>query len=332
MNYWRRWIARIQKKTGHLSPAEMGCYDRLLDWCYGEEKPLPPDLTRCCRIAGAVTPDEIEAVRSVLQQFFVLSPTGYSQNTVSEELAIAQPAIDAARANGAKGGRPKGSGKKPSEKPSRKPSGLPQRNPAETQPAPQRGTHRGTTDQPLTLLPSVESKKGEEGAAVASPLPPPAADATVHPSHPAPDKPAPVLKPAKKAKPETGAQFMRFWDAWPKHPRKAARLQCWNKWRADGLDERADEIVAHVEAMKRSPAWLKDGGDYIVAPLVYLNQARYEAPVTAELDGQSRETVQQYHARLAAEREAEAKRMEGARGPSPEVAKKIAELVGKVRT
>ncbi len=107
MNYWPRWIGSIQKKTSHLSLAEMGAYDRLLDHCYATEAPLPADVDRCCRIAGAASKAERAAVASVLAEFFTLTEAGYSNERVTSELLIAKPKIDAARTNGAKGGRPK---------------------------------------------------------------------------------------------------------------------------------------------------------------------------------------------------------------------------------
>ncbi|RUR68669.1 hypothetical protein EJP67_16525 [Variovorax guangxiensis] len=53
----------------------------------------------------------------------------------------------------------------------------------------------------------------------------------------------------------------------------------------------ADAIIGHIERMKASRDWTKDGGAYIPAPLVYIRNRRWEgaedvkaAPVTA--DGQ----------------------------------------------
>jgi hypothetical protein len=70
--------------------------------------------------------------------------------------------------------------------------------------------------------------------------------------------------------------FARFWTAWPKSDRKAARGKCEQLWRRGGFDASAEQIVAHVEAMKSSIDWRKESGAYIPAPLVYLNQRRWE--------------------------------------------------------
>lgn len=76
-----------------------------------------------------------------------------------------------------------------------------------------------------------------------------------------------------------GVGFDRFWSAWPASRRKAGKPQCIAKWHTRGCERIADQIVAAVEASKHSEDWLKDGGQYIPAPLTWLNQARWEAPV-----------------------------------------------------
>lgn len=81
----------------------------------------------------------------------------------------------------------------------------------------------------------------------------------------------------KSIKPTT-LGFAKFWATWPQHKRKAGKPQCITHWESNGLEERADRIVAHVEAMRRSVDWTKDGGQFIPAPIVYLRQQRYDAP------------------------------------------------------
>lgn len=75
--------------------------------------------------------------------------------------------------------------------------------------------------------------------------------------------------------------FADFWRRWPSHPRKAARDQCRRKWAAKGCEGQAARIVTALEAAKASAAWRKDGGEFIPAPLVWLNQSRWEAPTHA---------------------------------------------------
>lgn len=76
--------------------------------------------------------------------------------------------------------------------------------------------------------------------------------------------------------------FARFWAAYPATTRKAAKAQCLRKWGDMGCALIADRIVEHLEAMKRNDQWTKDNGQFIPAPIVYLNQARWEAPTSDE--------------------------------------------------
>lgn len=117
MNFYKRFIGDIQRDTGHLSLAEFGAYDRLLDHYYATGSALPSDIDACCRIARAMTKDEKKAVSSVIGQYFTLTELGYIQKRVEQELSEAQPKIEANRVNGLKGGRPKGSKNKTQEKP-----------------------------------------------------------------------------------------------------------------------------------------------------------------------------------------------------------------------
>ena len=71
--------------------------------------------------------------------------------------------------------------------------------------------------------------------------------------------------------------FDEFWKAYPKTKRKAAKPQCMAKWATKGLDAIGARVVAALEAAKRSDEWRKDRGQFIPAPLVWLNQERWEA-------------------------------------------------------
>lgn len=129
MNFYKRFIGDIQAKTGNLSLAEFGAYDRLLDHYFSTESALPPDVKECYRICRAMDADERKAVDKVLRRFFVLQEHGWVQSKADEVIADAIPKIEAARANGKKGGRPK----KETEP---KPNGFPNDNPTETQDEP----------------------------------------------------------------------------------------------------------------------------------------------------------------------------------------------------
>lgn len=70
--------------------------------------------------------------------------------------------------------------------------------------------------------------------------------------------------------------FAAFWLAWPTGDRKQAKGKCFEAWKKAGAEPHAALIVAHVERMKRSTHWTKDDGQFVPAPLVYLNQRRWE--------------------------------------------------------
>ena len=123
MNFYKRFVGDFQAKTGHLSLAEVGAYDRLLDHYYATERRLPDDVDACCRITRAMTKEERKAVESVLKQFFELDDGGYSQSRADEMIAEAQPKIAANRTNGVKGGRPKKQKPETEEKPTGFPLG-----------------------------------------------------------------------------------------------------------------------------------------------------------------------------------------------------------------
>lgn len=70
-----------------------------------------------------------------------------------------------------------------------------------------------------------------------------------------------------------GGGFDAFWECWPKNDRKQDKAKCAAKWSKDGLDAMAEKIVADVEAKKATAKW-RDG--YVEAPMVYLNNRRWE--------------------------------------------------------
>ena len=71
------------------------------------------------------------------------------------------------------------------------------------------------------------------------------------------------------------AGFLEWWSAWPANSRKGAKQQCLNKWAKNECSNEAVHILAHTEFMKTQDCWLKSNGDFVCAPLVYLNQQRW---------------------------------------------------------
>ena len=75
-------------------------------------------------------------------------------------------------------------------------------------------------------------------------------------------------------------EFEKFWQAWPKnggrYSRKGGKAACLAVWNKRYHFTQVDTIIKHVEWLKTTEAWLKDQGAYIPAPLVYLNQQRWD--------------------------------------------------------
>lgn len=80
---------------------------------------------------------------------------------------------------------------------------------------------------------------------------------------------APAVKPGL-------LRFQDFWAAWPVSTRKGGKGKCEDVWAKRHLDAEAEAILAHVKAMSQSTEWRKEAGQYVPAPLVYLNGRRWD--------------------------------------------------------
>lgn len=81
--------------------------------------------------------------------------------------------------------------------------------------------------------------------------------------------------------------FADFWKTWPSTDRKQAKGKCLDAWKKANAERDAAVILAHVESLKTSQGWLKNGGEFIPAPLVYLNQRRWEGAEEVASEGSS---------------------------------------------
>jgi len=66
--------------------------------------------------------------------------------------------------------------------------------------------------------------------------------------------------------------FDRFWEVWPKSPRKVGKAACIRTWITNGMDQHVDRIVSHVSRLKGTTQWLSG---FEPAPMTYLNQRRW---------------------------------------------------------
>lgn len=84
VNYFDFHIGDYMRDTAHLSLLEHGVYMRLLLAYYGREAPIPDDAAE--RLAGARSPVERKAVRTVLGEFFELRDGSWHQGKCEREI------------------------------------------------------------------------------------------------------------------------------------------------------------------------------------------------------------------------------------------------------
>lgn len=105
MNYYQHHIGDCAKEVGGMSALEVGIYALLRDWYYDAEQPIP--AARVYRIARANSDVEKSAVDVVLSELFRLEDDIWRKPDIDAQIEDANRRINTARANGAKGGRPK---------------------------------------------------------------------------------------------------------------------------------------------------------------------------------------------------------------------------------
>ena len=92
--------------------------------------------------------------------------------------------------------------------------------------------------------------------------------------------------------PKGNDMFEEFWKVWPSNPRKGAKAKCRQVWIKSYCDTQADQIIKHIQWLKTTEQWLKSNGAFIPAPLVYLNQQRWDgAEVPDVVQKQERDPV-----------------------------------------
>ena len=79
------------------------------------------------------------------------------------------------------------------------------------------------------------------------------------------------------------AMFEQFWKAYPSTPRKGGKAKCKQVWDKSYCDTQAEQILKHINWLKTTEQWLKLNGAFIPAPLVYLNQQRWDGAEVPEI-------------------------------------------------
>jgi len=216
VNYYERYCGDYGRDTAHLSLAEHGAYTLMLDAYYSMERAFSADYAPLYRICRAMTKLEQAAVKSVADEFFPVGDDGLRHNSRADrDITKALKRINARRANGSKGGRPKndllGSENETKEKPAR----LRNDNLLGTL----RETYPG---EALHQTPCTTRQQKKN------------------------------LTPLRRAEPDG---FRAFWNAWPASRRKVARAKCRDVWEHRHLEELSNEINRHVSEMRSSEQW-----------------------------------------------------------------------------
>lgn len=86
MNYYPHHIGDFDRATRHLTRIERSIYRDLLDVYYDTEAPLTLDQPALCRKVIARAPEEVEAVKAILAEFFHETPGGWYHDRCEEEL------------------------------------------------------------------------------------------------------------------------------------------------------------------------------------------------------------------------------------------------------
>jgi uncharacterized protein YdaU (DUF1376 family) len=106
MNYYPFHVGDYISNTAHLNIYEDLAYRRLIELYYLKESPIKIDDIK--KIAKRIRmPDCDGDIEAVLNEYFTIKDDYYHHSRCDKELAKYHAKADSARANGAKGGRPK---------------------------------------------------------------------------------------------------------------------------------------------------------------------------------------------------------------------------------
>lgn len=115
MHYYQHNIKDYSHDTAHLTLEEDAIYRRLIDYYYETESPIPKKTQRVIRRLRLGSYENL--VDSILDEFFYLDGDEWRHKRIDYEIEVYRQKADVSRANGKKGGRPKGSQNKPKANP-----------------------------------------------------------------------------------------------------------------------------------------------------------------------------------------------------------------------
>lgn len=100
MNYYPHHIGDFNTRTLHLSRLERGIYRDMRDLYFDKEAPLLADVGKLFRLLRITTPEEVEAAKAVLDDFFVLTDAGWEDAACAADIQSYYDSLEAASAGG----------------------------------------------------------------------------------------------------------------------------------------------------------------------------------------------------------------------------------------
>jgi uncharacterized protein YdaU (DUF1376 family) len=96
VNFYKHHLGDYDSATSHLTWDEDMAYTRLMRVYYRDEKPLPVNLPKVCRLVRAQTRVQKAAVAMVLDEFFVKADDGWRNKRCDQEIeqAAQQAAVN----------------------------------------------------------------------------------------------------------------------------------------------------------------------------------------------------------------------------------------------
>lgn len=95
MHHYQFYIKDYMADTARLSEMEDLAYRRMLDWCYLNECALPAEVSEVARAIGMRS--HCDSVEYVLDTYWRITPDGYVQTRVQDDLAKIYAKSEAAR-------------------------------------------------------------------------------------------------------------------------------------------------------------------------------------------------------------------------------------------
>jgi hypothetical protein len=89
-------------------------------------------------------------------------------------------------------------------------------------------------------------------------------------------KPTPSSSSSSSSSKNTNTRFAEFWSVYPNCKRKGSKSKCEEVWSRKGYDQIAEQILGHLQGMASSEDWKKLDGQFIPAPMVYLNKQAWD--------------------------------------------------------